>query len=57
MAGIERQELVGALDSLRRQRQGLINQIHAVEGGIQIVEKQLASLDANAKPDKKPGRK
>ena len=56
MAGIERQELVSALESLRQQRQGLINQIHAVEGGIQIVEKQIASLDANAKPDKKSKR-
>jgi phage shock protein A len=59
MAGIERQELVDSLDALQRQRQQaigqhqtLLAQIHAIEGGISIVEGQLASLDAKAQTEK-----
>lgn len=51
--GIERQELVDALASLRDQRQRFLDQANAAAGAIDIVTKQIESLDTKSDGKKK----
>lgn len=53
MAEITRQQLVGGIEEIEKQKQAAVAQLNMLEGARQILAGQLEQLDKEATPAKK----